>query len=188
MLISSDKKSYLKKLCEINNTNKPYIQTGIVGLCLSLLMLWTPITWGGGYLFLVVLSIMLTFVLNYKLGDYTCLDFGKYVILLIFLSVATTPLHIIPMIKDYKTAEKYELDVPLDIETKLYYNDNNRLFVLFLGTEKQPLVLTTGGGETYHRLKADLLDNKISIKRKKIKLWYDDTHYDGYYLDTNKFN
>lgn len=187
VLISSDKKSDFKKLFEINKDSKPYIQSIIIGLSISLLMLYTPITWGMGYLFYVVLVIALTFFINIQIGNYTCFDYGKYAWVLLLLFVFSTPLHVYPMVKEYKTSERYSMIVPLDVETKLFYNDNNRVFILFIGKEKQPLILTTSA-ELYNKLKSDLLDDKIQVTRKKIKLWYDDTHYDGYYLSEHKFN
>ena len=40
----------------------------------------------------------------------------------------------------------------------------------------------------YHRLKADFLDNKIQVQRKKVKYWYEEKITIGYYLDEHKFD
>lgn len=184
MLISSDGK---KPNSFFNDKNKPYIRSGIIGIAISLIMMLTPLTWGGGILFFVVMLILLTIYLN-TLLYYGEFSIEKYVWLVTILFVVSAPLHIVGLIKDYHMAERYDKVLPIDDETQLYYNDNNITFILFLNKEKQPLVYICGSIETYNKTKSDLLDEKIKVTRKQIKKWYVDDNEDGYYLGVHKFN
>ena len=59
---------------------------------------------------------------------------------------------------------------------------------MFLENENQPLTLIMNNAAIYHRLKADFLDKKIHVQRKKVKYWYEEKVTTGYYLDEHKFD
>ena len=78
-----------------------------------------------------------------------------------------------PMYNDYKNADRIDRVLPMK-EVKLFYNDADSIFVLFVEGQKQPLVINKGGAsDTYNRLTADYLDNKIQVVKKETKGWTD---------------
>lgn len=192
MTINSDTKS-TKQSVKINFIKplkeNPYINIMAWITIVSITMNFLPISWGVGILLFFVIGTILTFALNSKLGYYNNLKFNYYFSLVLFFMFISSPAHIIPMINDFQTAERIDETLTLDKETKLYYNDANNIFILFIDGEKQPLVIDKGGSsETYNRLKAGYLDNKMKVERKKVKTWYSDTTEVGYYLDGYKFD
>jgi hypothetical protein len=83
---------------------------------------------------------------------------------LFFILSANT--HIIPGLNKFKTSEKINEVIPI-APNNLHYNDKNKIFILFLENENQPLTLIMNNAAIYHRLKADFLDKKIQVQRKK---------------------
>ncbi len=94
-----------------------------------------------------------------------------------------------PMIYDYDNAERIDKVLTMDVNTTLYYNDANKVFVLFIEGQKQPLVIDrSGSSESYNRLKAGYLDNKIEVIKKETKSWADDKSKIAYTFDDYKFD
>jgi hypothetical protein len=93
-----------------------------------------------------------------------------------------------PMYDDYKHSER--IDRVLSLGTvKLFYNDSNRIFILFVEGQKEPLVINhSGHSDTYNRLKADYLDGKIKVLKKETKSWTDNNSSIQYYLDGYDFD
>jgi len=94
-----------------------------------------------------------------------------------------------PMLYDYNHSERIDKILPLKNNTKLFYNDINRVFVLFIEGQKQPLIIDrSGNSDSYNRLKAGFLDKKIKVVKKEMKSWNDDKSEISFYLDDYKFD
>ena len=94
-----------------------------------------------------------------------------------------------PMIYNYKHSKRIDKVLVIDNNISLYYNDSNYAFILFVDNLKEPLMIDEGGAsDTYNRLKADFLDNKIKVKKKKVKSWLDDKAVIKYSLDGHDFD
>jgi energy-coupling factor transporter transmembrane protein EcfT len=188
MNIKSNKENE-KKSFKLNLNGKPYAKTAIGVALVSILITLLPIGWGIGILLFIVAGIVLTIWLNQLIGYYDSLNWTKYFGLIALFLILSSGSTIIPLVHDYKTAERVDELLELEKETKLYYNDENYIFILFVDGNKQPLVIDKSGStETYNRLKADFLDNKIKVERKRVKDWYHDEISEGYYLDGYKFD
>jgi hypothetical protein len=119
---------------------------------------------------------------------------GRWSIIPVFifpaLLIAATYWSVInPMMDDYNNAVTIDRELPMDAETKMYHNDNNRIFVLFLDKAKQPLVIDlSGSSETYNRMKADFLDSKTKVTKREKRDWTDEESTISYTLDGHSFN
>jgi len=93
-----------------------------------------------------------------------------------------------PMYSDYEHEARIDRVLPMD-KVKLFYNDYNSIFILFVEGQTQPLLIDKGGhSDTYNRLKADYLDNKIKVIKKETKGWTESNSSIQYHLDDATFN
>ena len=167
--------------------NEPYTYTILMGVGLFLLSYLLPISWGIGILITIVIGIVSTITLNLKLGHYDELEWTKYFAVMGLFIFLSSPITWLPMVHDYKTSERIDETLSLDKEFKVYYNDTHYSFILFVDGMKQPLMIDRDKSDSYNQIKANYLDGKAKVEKKRIKNWYDDEVTVGYYLDGNLF-
>ena len=179
---STTKNNFIEKINGIINNiyGKITISIIIISILLNIFSLY----WFINAIIFICVMVAITIyyynnILNFKFKLYVMI-FGLFFIL-------TANTHIIPCWNEFKTSEKINEVVPI-APNKLYYNDKNKIFILFLENENQPLTLIMNNAAIYHRLKADFLDKKIQVQRKKVKYWYEEKITTGYYLDEHKFD
>lgn len=138
---------------------------------------------------IVVLSIDSNYVDNERWNNRNAsLSFTSIIIIPIIMIGLSYWTIIKPIYIDYNTSPRIDIVLPLE-NVQLYYNDANVMFILFIEGQKQPLVLSKSGyPDTYNRLKADFLDNKIQVVKKETKGWTDDNSSIQYHLDDNTFD
>jgi len=190
MNIKSNKESKKKSFnFKLDLNNKPYLKISIWITIYGTLISIIGLSWGAGITLVILAGIGFTIWLNNLLGYYNDLEWRKYFMMVGLLILTSSGGTIIPMMHDYKTAERIDELLPTEKSTKLYYNDDNKLFILFVDGMKQPLAIDrSGSSDSYNKLKADYLDKKIKVERKRIKKWYEDEVSEGYYLDGYKFD
>lgn len=179
---NTTKNNFIEKINGIINNiyGKITISIIIISILLNIFSLY----WFINAIIFICVMVAITIyyynnILNFKFKLYVMI-FGLFFIL-------TANTHIIPCWNEFKTSEKINEVVPI-APNKLYYNDKNKIFILFLENENQPLTLIMNNAAIYHRLKADFLDKKIQVQRKKVKYWYEEKITTGYYLDEHKFD
>ena len=179
---STTKNNFIEKINGI--INNIYGKITILIIIISILLNIFSLYWFINAIIFICVMVAITIyyynnILNFKFKLYVMI-FGLFFIL-------TANTHIIPCWNEFKTSEKINEVVPI-APNKLYYNDKNKIFILFLENENQPLTLIMNNAAIYHRLKADFLDKKIQVQRKKVKYWYEEKITTGYYLDEHKFD
>ncbi len=179
---NTTKNNFIEKINGI--INNIYGKTTISIIIISILLNIFSLYWFINAIIFICVMVAITIyyynnILNFKFKLYVMI-FGLFFIL-------TANTHIIPCWNEFKTSEKINEVVPI-APNKLYYNDKNKIFILFLENENQPLTLIMNNSAIYHRLKADFLDKKIQVQRKKVKYWYEEKITIGYYLDEHKFD
>ena len=179
---NTTKNNFIEKINGIINNiyGKITISIIIISILLNIFSLY----WFINAIIFICVMVAITIyyynnILNFKFKLYVMI-FGLFFIL-------TANTHIIPCWNEFKTSEKINEVVSI-APNKLYYNDKNKIFILFLENENQPLTLIMNNAAIYHRLKADFLDKKIQVQRKKVKYWYEEKITTGYYLDEHKFD
>ncbi len=190
--------SYLNLIGQYSNTYI-FISTIIVVGLIAL--------FGGGWVAVMVMGLLgiagqITYIIStdgsrqsnaryYENGNYGLEQFNwfSFIGLPLITLALMYPIGIKPMIYNYENAERIDKVLVMDVNTTLYYNDNNRMFVLFVDGKKQPLIIDKSGStETYNRLKADYLDNKIKVVKKETKHWSENNSTIAYTLDDYKFD
>lgn len=169
------------------NLNTPYTSTTLIGVGLFILSFLLPISWGIGILLMLLIGVITTITLNVKLGYYNNLEWSKYLAIMGFFILISSPITWIPMVSEYNTAERIDETLPLGEEVKVYYNDEHYSFILFVDGMKNPLMIDKDQSDTYNTIKANYLDGKAKVEKKRVKAWYDDEVTVGYYLDGNRF-
>lgn len=180
---NTTKNNFIEKIIGI--INNIYGKTTILIIIISILL--NIFSWGWFINSIIFLSVLLGITIYITILYHEILNFKLYFMIcgLFFILFANT--HIIPCWNEFKSSEKINEVIPI-APNNLHYNDKNKIFILFLENENQPLTLIMNNSTIYHRLKADFLDNKIQVQRKKVKYWYEEKITIGYYLDEHKFD
>ena len=176
---STTKNNFIEKINGI--INNIYGKITILIIIISILLNIFSLHWFINAI--IFLCVMVAITIYY----YKLLNFKLYVMIFGLFFILSANTHIIPCLHEFKTSEKINEVVPI-APNNLYYNDKNNIFILFLENENHPLTLIMNNSATYHRLKADFLDKKIQVQRKKVKYWYKEKITTGYYLDDYKFD
>ena len=180
---NTTKNNFIEKIIGI--INNIYGKITILIIIISILLNIFSLGWLiNAIIFLCVLVGITIFITIYY---YEILNFKLYFMICGLFFILSANTHIIPGLNEFKTSEKINEVIPI-APNKLYYNDKNKIFILFLENENQPLTLIMNNSAIYHRLKADFLDKKIQVQRKKVKYWYEEKITTGYYLDDHKFD
>lgn len=167
----------------------PYIITLIIALTVVILSLLVGVSWGIGLIILGIVLLVCTLFINVNLGFYVDLDWNKYWTTIILILIMFIPLIWFPMLTDYKSVERVNENLELNVTTKVYYNDGNQIFILFVGDTNKPLTIDrSDNSDSYNELKAGLLGNDFKVVKKKVRNWYDNETAVGYYLNGYKFD
>lgn len=157
---------------------------------LSILALIFPVWFGMGWgvsLFLLTLIVAcIAIYINIQSSYPDEVHFGKLMVVTFCLFLLGATNTTIPMMHDYNNAERIDLEMPMDGEPVIYFNDHNSSVIMFLN--KKAMMIDLGGNsDTFNKVKAQILEKSIGVKKRKIKEWYDDEIEIGYFIDTHKF-
>ena len=180
---STSKNNFIEKINGI--VNNIYSKITILIIIISIVLNIFSLGWLINAI--IFLCVLVGITIYYSYNKILNFKFKLYVMIFGLFFILTANTHIIPCWNEFKTSEKINEVVPI-APNKLYYNDKNKIFILFLENENQPLTLIMNNAAIYHRLKADFLDKKIQVQRKKVKYWYEEKITTGYYLDEHKFD
>lgn len=180
---NTTKNNFIEKIIGI--INNIYGKTTILIIIISILL--NIFSWGWFINSIIFLSVLLGITIYITILYHEILNFKLYFMICGLFFILSANTHIIPCWNEFKTSEKINEVIPI-APNNLHYNDKNKIFILFLENENQPLTLIMNNSAIYHRLKADFLDNKIQVQRKKVKYWYEEKITTGYYLDEHKFD
>ena len=100
-----------------------YLRFGTYASIIAIIIGFLPFSWGVSIAITVVTGIILTFVLNGMLGYYNNFYWSKYFFISALFLLLTSPGTWLPMVNDYKYAERIDETLTLDKEVKVYYND-----------------------------------------------------------------
>jgi len=145
---------------------------------------------------IVILFMEYDRIENIKGYEYIDSDYSKkrlnlvpLILFPIIYIIMSIPNGLAPMINDYKNSERIDKILTLDSNTKLYWNDYNNIFILFINDTKNPLTINLSRSpNTYTEIKADFLDNKIKIVKKEVKSWLDNESKIVYTLNGYTFH
>jgi|SaaInlStandDraft_4_1057021.scaffolds.fasta_scaffold24385_2 hypothetical protein len=83
----------------------------------------------------------------------------------------------------YKAGDVINEVVNDNVKTSLTWNNYNQIFILNIENVKQPVIAQFNNNNSYNSIKAKYLDDQITIEKRKIKAWFDETAATHYYID-----
>jgi len=135
-----------------------------------------------GFLFIAMLFLFIVTLVA------THLSTAQNLVTLLFMLVLSLPGTFVPMIHDYRTAER--IDEVLKVEDhKLVYSDNTLTFILTIEGTQQPLILAFSSDDSkkFYHIKADFLDGTLKVEKRRKKAWNQDTARTVYEISGYEF-